>query len=58
MNQAPTLPDLLKKFKEYSPKQDTALIEKAYNFAQNAHKDQKRESGEKTVLTADVTGEE
>ena len=46
MSQAPTLPDLLKKFKEYSPKQDTALIEKAYNFAQNAHKDQKRESGE------------
>ena len=43
---APTLQDLLKKFKEYSPTQDTSLIEKAYYFAQNAHKDQKRESGE------------
>ena len=46
MNQAPTLPDLLKKFKEYSPNQDTSLIEKAYRFAQEAHKEQKRESGE------------
>ena len=43
---APTLSDLLAKFKEYSPNQDTSLIEKAYHFAQNAHKDQKRESGE------------
>ncbi len=42
----PTLNDLLAKFKEYSPNQDTSLIEKAYHFAQNAHKDQKRESGE------------
>ena len=46
MNPAPNLQDLLKKFKEYSPTQDTSLIEKAYHFAQNAHKDQKRESGE------------
>ncbi len=46
MNPAPTLEELLHKFKEYSPNQDTSLIEKAYRFAQNAHQDQKRESGE------------
>jgi GTP pyrophosphokinase len=46
MTAAPTLEELLKKFKEYSPNQDTSLIEKAYYFAQNAHKNQKRESGE------------
>ena len=43
---APDLKALLAKFKEYNPNQDTSLIEKAYHFAQNAHKDQKRESGE------------
>ena len=43
---APDLKALIAKFKEYNPNQDTSLIEKAYNFAQNAHKDQKRESGE------------
>ena len=43
---APTLEELIKKFKEYSPNQDASLIEKAYYFAQNAHKNQKRESGE------------
>ena len=43
---APDLKALLAKFKEYNPNQDTSLIEKAYYFAQNAHKDQKRESGE------------
>ncbi len=43
---APDLQALLTKFKEYSPNHDTSLIEKAYYFAQNAHQDQKRESGE------------
>ena len=42
----PSLQDLLKKFKEYSPNQDTSLIEKAYHFAEKAHEGQKRESGE------------
>ncbi len=42
----PDLNALLTKFKTYSSGQDTSLIEKAYAFAQNAHKDQKRESGE------------
>ena len=46
MMQTPDLNALLKKFKEYSPNQDTSLIEKAYYFAQKAHRNQKRESGE------------
>ena len=43
---APDLQTLLHKFKEYSPNQDTSLIEKAYHFAEKAHAAQKRESGE------------
>ena len=43
---APDLQTLLHKFKEYSPNQDTSLIEKAYHFAEKAHIKQKRESGE------------
>lgn len=46
MQTAPDLQALLKKFKEYNPNQDTTLIEKAYHFAEKAHADQKRESGE------------
>lgn len=46
MADAPDLQTLLRKFKEYNPNQDTALIEKAYHFAEKAHEDQKRESGE------------
>ena len=32
---------ILAGFKSYNPTQDTALIEKAYKFAENAHKGQK-----------------
>ena len=46
MQNAPDLPALLRKFKEYNPNQDTSLIEKAYHFAEKAHEKQKRESGE------------
>ena len=46
MADAPDLQTLLRKFKEYNPNQDTALIEKAYHFAEKAHENQKRESGE------------
>lgn len=46
MADAPDLQTLLRKFKEYNPSQDTTLIEKAYHFAEKAHEDQKRESGE------------
>ena len=46
MQNAPDLPALLRKFKEYNPNQDTSLSEKAYHFAEKAHEKQKRESGE------------
>ena len=39
MADAPDLQALLRKFKEYNPNQDTSLIEKAYHFAENAHKE-------------------
>ncbi|WP_428053617.1 RelA/SpoT family protein [Candidatus Avelusimicrobium facis] len=40
------LSELVAQFKSYNPHADTAMLEKAYRFAQNAHKDQKRETGE------------
>ena len=46
MATAPDLQTLLHKFKEYNPHQDTSLIEKAYHFAEKAHANQKRETGE------------
>jgi GTP pyrophosphokinase len=39
------LDELLKKFREYSS-QDTTLLEYAWNYSSEAHKDQKRASGE------------
>lgn len=40
------LNQLLAKFKEYNPNQDTALLEKAYLFAEKQHEGQLRETGE------------
>lgn len=40
------LNELVARFKEYNPSADTSMLEKAYLFAKNAHKDQKRETGE------------
>ena len=40
------LSELVAQFKSYNPHADTSMLEKAYRFAQNAHKDQKRETGE------------
>lgn len=40
------LPELLERFKAYSPHVDTGLLEKAYQFSQKAHADQNRASGE------------
>lgn len=40
------LKEIINGFKGYNPSQDTALIEKAYNFAKAAHGDQKRLTGE------------
>lgn len=43
--QDPQLHALLEKFKRYHPKEDTALVEKAYAFASKAHEGQIRKSG-------------
>src|SRR5210317_1887903 len=39
------LSSIINEVKKYDPKADLKLIEKAYNFAKEAHKDQKRHSG-------------
>ncbi len=41
---------LIKKIKEYHPSDDFSLIEKAYHMADDAHKDQKRKSGEPYII--------
>ncbi len=41
----PQLTDLLQKIEKYHPGDDMALVERAYNFAKNAHAGQKRKSG-------------
>src|SRR3954467_12075619 len=38
--------DLLTKFTAYAPHVETALIEKAYDYSTEAHKEQERASGE------------
>ena len=43
--QDPQLSALLAKLKKYHPNDDLALVEKAYNFASQAHAGQKRKSG-------------
>ncbi|MDR0646240.1 MAG: RelA/SpoT family protein [Elusimicrobiota bacterium] len=40
------LEEIIDTFKTYNPSQDTALIEKAYDFAKKAHEGQKRLTGE------------
>lgn len=42
--------DLITKVHKYHPSDDTSLIEKAYNVAYNAHKDQVRKSGEPYII--------
>lgn len=37
---------VLRKLREYSPKSDTVLLQRAFEFGQEAHKDQLRKSGE------------
>ena len=41
---------LLEKIKEYHPSDDFSLIEKAYKIADDAHKHQKRKSGEPYII--------
>ncbi len=44
------LQHLLEKIKKYNPTDDFSLIEKAYDFAVNAHQGQKRVSGEDYII--------
>lgn len=41
---------LIEKVKSYNPQADTALLEKAYRFARDSHRDQYRKSGEDFIL--------
>ena len=42
--------DLIKCIKKYHPSDDLSMIEKAYEIADNAHKEQKRKSGEPYII--------
>ena len=42
--------DLIKAIKKYHPSDDITMVEKAYNVARDAHKDQKRKSGEPYII--------
>lgn len=42
--------ELITGVKKYHPSDDISMIEKAYNIAYNAHKDQKRKSGEPYII--------
>jgi len=41
----PTIQQILEKFKEFRPQESTEIIERAYQFAKEAHKGQKRLTG-------------
>ena len=42
--------DLIRRVKKYHPSDDISLIEKAYNLANDAHKEQVRKSGEPYII--------
>jgi len=42
--------ELLSKLESKNPDADIALVGKAYDFAEKAHKDQKRKSGEPYII--------
>src|SRR5699024_7361408 len=42
--------ELISSVKKYHPSTDITMIEKAFNIANNAHKDQKRKSGEPYII--------
>ena len=44
-NEEITIENLIKKMKANNPKSDSELIRKAYDYAKNNHKEQKRMSG-------------
>ena len=41
---------LIKAIREYHPSTDLSMVEKAYHLANNAHKEQKRKSGEPYII--------
>lgn len=41
---------LIKRIREYHPSSDLSVVERAYNTAREAHKDQKRKSGEPYII--------
>ena len=45
-----TINDIIAKIQEYQPDFDSELLELAYDFAKEAHKDQKRASGEPYII--------
>lgn len=42
--------DLVRSIKKYHPSDDLSMVEKAYQIARDAHKDQKRKSGEPYII--------
>ena len=42
--------DLVASIRKYHPSDDLRMIEKAYQLADNAHKDEKRKSGEPYII--------
>lgn len=46
--------ELISSVKKYHPSTDISMIEKAYEVAREAHKDQKRKSGEPYISSADA----
>ena len=42
--------ELIESIKKYHPSADTSMVEKAYKIASEAHKDQKRKSGEPYII--------
>ena len=49
-NEEITIENLIKKMKANNPKSDSELIRKAYDYAKNNHKEQKRMSGEEYIV--------
>lgn len=42
--------ELIEKIKTYHPSKDFEMVEKAFSLAENAHKEQKRKSGEPYII--------
>lgn len=45
-----TIENVINKMKDNNPKSDSELIKKAYNYAKDNHKEQKRLSGEEYII--------